>query len=70
MKQWLQDHHILYKELAFLMGQSVASVCRKVNGTVPWQQSDLVFLHEKYGLSADFVLGLSSHNKEELTLNQ
>jgi hypothetical protein len=68
MKQWLRDHHILYKELASLMGQSVASVCRKVNGTVSWQQNDLIFLHDHYGLSADFVLGLSKEDENKQLL--
>ncbi|RBP97884.1 transcriptional regulator [Bifidobacterium aemilianum] len=65
MKTWLKDMGISYRALAAAMGQSASSVSKKINGLVPWQQSDLLFLHNTYGLSSDFVLGLK--NAEEAT---
>lgn len=58
MKDWLHANHISYRALAAEMGQSAASICKKVNGDVAWQQSDLLFLHDRYALSSDFVLGI------------
>lgn len=59
MKAWLSDNGISYRRLASQMDQSAASICLKVNRKTKWQADDLVWLHEHYGLSADFVLGLS-----------
>ncbi|KFI93511.1 Xre family transcriptional regulator [Bifidobacterium saguini DSM 23967] len=59
MKEWLSDHGISYRKLAAEMGQSHASIAMKVNGDVAWQQKDLLFLHDRYGLSSDFVIGIS-----------
>jgi cyanate lyase len=58
MKIWLHEKRISYRSLAMTLGQSAASVSKKVNGEVAWQQKDLVALHSRFGLSSDFVLGL------------
>ena len=60
MKEWLKAQGISYRRLAASMGSSAATVCKKLNGETPWQQRDLLFFHDKFGLSSDFVLGLSS----------
>ena len=60
VKEWLADHEISYRDLASRMGQSPASISQKLNKQTPWQQRDLLFLHDEYGLSSDFVLGISS----------
>lgn len=60
MKEWLKNQGISYRKLASSMGQSASSVCKKVNGETPWQQCDLLFLYDHYGLSADFVLGINN----------
>lgn len=57
MKKWLTDQHISYRGLARILCVSSSSVCKKVNGTVSWQPKDLRTLNERFGLSADFVLG-------------
>lgn len=66
MKEWLKNQGISYRELASSMGQSASSVCKKVNGETQWQQYDLLFLHDRYGLSSDFVLGITviPHSEE------
>lgn len=43
--------------LAAEMGQSKSSVAGKVNGSLHWQQADLVWLYRMKGLPSDFVLG-------------
>ncbi|PLS30113.1 XRE family transcriptional regulator [Bifidobacterium margollesii] len=60
MKEWLTIRGITYRRLASEMGQSAASVCKKVNGEVGWNRNDLKFLKQRYGLSADFVLGFKT----------
>ena len=62
MKEWLKNQGISYRELA-------SSVCKKVNGETQWQQYDLLFLHDRYGLSSDFVLGITvTPYSEEVTV--
>lgn len=58
MKEWLKAQGISYRRLAASMGSSAATVCKKLNGETPWQQRDLLFFHDKFGLSSDFVLGI------------
>lgn len=58
MRDWMLDHGLTYRTLAPLMGQSASNICKKVQGAVAWQSSDLRFFHDRYGLSSDFVLGL------------
>lgn len=60
LKEWLAAHGVSYRELAEGSGQSKANISGKVNGHIAWQPRDLRFLHERYGLSADFVLGIES----------
>lgn len=69
MKEWLRDHDLSYRQVARQMGQSAASVSKKINGQVAWQQKDLVFFHDHYGLSSDFVLGLTSSEGREVVLS-
>ena len=56
MKEWLVENGFSYRDFAAIMGQSPSSICKKVNGETAWQQKDLLFLHDHYGLSSDFVL--------------
>lgn len=65
MKEWLKAKGISYRRLAVSMGSSAATVCKKLNGETPWQQRDLLFFHDKFGLSSDFVLGISSDADRE-----
>ncbi len=60
MKTWLRDQGISYRRLAEMLGQSASSICLKVNGRVGWQADDLLKLYALFGLSSDFVLGISS----------
>ena len=59
MKEWLVEKGLSYRDFAAIMGQSPSSICKKVNGKTAWQQQDLLFLHDRYGLSSDFVLGIT-----------
>ena len=65
MKEWLVENGLSYRDFAAIMGQSPSSICKKVNGETAWQQKDLLFLHD-YGLSSDFVLGITviPHSEE------
>lgn len=60
MKEWLVEKGLSYRDFAAIMGQSPSSICKKVNGKTAWQQQDLLFLYDHYGLSADFVLGINN----------
>ncbi len=60
MKTWLRDQDISYRRLAEMLGQSASSICLKVNGRVDWQADDLLRIYGLFGLSSDFVLGISS----------
>lgn len=66
MKEWLVENGLSYRDFAAIMGQSPSSICKKVNGETAWQQKDLLFLHDHYGLSSDFVLGITviPHSEE------
>ena len=66
MKEWLVENGVSYCAFAAVMGQSPSSICKKVNGETAWQQKDLLFLHDHYGLSSDFVLGITviPHSEE------
>lgn len=66
MKRWLREHGISYAQLAKQLNQSQPSISQKVNGETAWQQKDLLFLHDHYGLSSDFVLGITviPHSEE------
>ena len=66
MKEWLKAQGISYRRLAASMGSSAATVCKKLNGET--QQRDLLFFHDKFGLSSDFVLGISTDAQEEEVL--
>lgn len=59
MKEWMQAQGLSYRQLAAAMRQSPSGLCKKLNSQTKWQADDLVWLHDHYGLSADFVLGLS-----------
>lgn len=65
MKAWLREHGISYGVLASLLGQTPANISNKVNGVTRWQERDLICLHDRYKLSADFVLGLSTTSQVE-----
>lgn len=55
---WLSERHMTQRQLAAEMGQAPSSISMKINGDTSWQQKDLVFFSQRYGLSSDFVLGL------------
>lgn len=65
MKSWLQQQKLSYERLSSILRQSKGNISNKVNGITSWQQKDLILLHEHYGLSADFVLGLSTTSRSE-----
>lgn len=58
MRNWMRQQGLTYRSLALLMEQSASNICKKIQGDVEWQSSDLRFLHDTFGLSSDFVLGL------------
>lgn len=63
IKEWLSSQGISYRRLAAEMGQSPASVSQKVNRQTRWQEDDLRWLNDHYGLSSDFVLGLPTSDQ-------
>lgn len=60
VKEWLSSRGISYRRLAAEMGQSPASISQKLNKQTKWQEDDLLWFAEHFGLSADFVIGLST----------
>ena len=71
IKKWLKVQRISQRRLALELGQTPGTVNGKVNGWIAWQPADLIFLHAAYGLSSDFVLGISScadHEEASLLL--
>lgn len=66
MKMWLNAQGITYRDLALQMDQSVGTICKKVNRQMRWQETDLVWLFENYGLSSDFVIGNTKEHCEEV----
>ena len=58
VSQWMRSQSLTYRSLANQMGQSSSNIWKKVNGKMAWQPADLRFLHDTFGLSSDFVLGL------------
>lgn len=59
LKVWLLEQGMSYRSLATRMGQSPSNISKKLNGHMKWQSNDLVWIHLNFGLSSDFVLGLS-----------
>ena len=55
--RWMAQQGLSCRGLAAEMGQSKSSVAGKVNGSLHWQQADLVWLYRMKGLPSDFVLG-------------
>ncbi len=58
MKEWVKQQGLTYRQLASAMGISASVLCQKLNGQTRWQEDDLRWLNDHYGLSSDFVLGL------------
>lgn len=58
MKEWMQAQGLSYRRLAAAMCQSPSGLYKKINGQTKWQEDDLRWLNDHYGLSSDFVLGL------------
>lgn len=58
MLQWRREHGYTQLALAQKLNQSASTISLKERGLMPWQQSDLQALHDEFGLSSDFVLGL------------
>ena len=65
MKLWLRDQGISYSSIAAAMDQTKSSICQKVNLKAQWQKTDFLYLHDHYGLSADFVLDLIPYDCNE-----
>lgn len=59
MKEWVKSQGLSYRELASDMGVSPSLLCKKLNRQTKWQEDDLVWFSDHYGLSADFVIGRS-----------
>lgn len=59
MKEWMQSQGLSYRRLAAEMRQSPSGLCKKLNSQTKWQEDDLLWFAEHFGLSADFVIGLS-----------
>lgn len=59
MYWWLKSQGLSYSALAGLLGQTSVNISNKVRGKTTWQQKDLIALHQLFGLSSDFVLGIS-----------
>jgi plasmid maintenance system antidote protein VapI len=68
MKRWLREKGITYRKLAEVLNQTDANISEKVNGNTAWQQHDLVMLHRVYGLSSDYVLGLTTRDVSETNI--
>lgn len=62
MKRWSQDKGISYGSIASDMNQTKGTICKKVNLKTQWQKEDFLYLHQHYGLSADFVMDLVSYD--------
>lgn len=45
------------------MNQTKSSICQKVNLKAQWKKTDVLYLHDHYGLSADFVLDLVPYDE-------
>ena len=65
MKNWCADNEIPQRQLADVLNLTVATVNGKLNGWIAWQPRDLVIIHNVYGLSSDFVLGISEQERSE-----
>lgn len=63
MKRWLFEVGLTHRDIATLLRQSPSSVTQKVNKNTNWQHRDCVILHEKYGLSSDFIQDLEPYEK-------
>lgn len=70
MKRWLRDQGISYSSIAAAMDQTKSSICQKVNLKAQWQKTDFLYLHDHYGLSADFVLDLIPYQTGIRTVNR
>lgn len=69
MKEWMKAMGISYRALASDMGISPSAICKRLNGDVEWNRADLCYLKQHYGLSSDFVLGLTSSEGREVVLS-
>lgn len=56
--RWRKERGYTQAFLAESLQQSASTLSLKERGLLPWQQHDLQILHDTYGLSSDFVLGL------------
>lgn len=62
---WRKLNGVLQKDLAREMGQSSSTLSQKETGKLSWQQKDLELLYAKFGLSSDYVLGLTTGEDSE-----
>lgn len=61
MRRYILAAGLSCRALAREMGKSKSSVAGKVNGSIPWQQSDLVWLAIHRNLSPGYVLGIDAY---------
>ena len=61
MRRYMLAAGLSCRALAREMGKSKSSVAGKVNGSIPWQQSDLVWLAIHRNLSPGYVLGIDAY---------
>lgn len=61
MRRYMTSAGLSCRDLAKEMGKSKSSVAGKVNGSIPWQQSDLIWLAIHRNLSPGYVLGIDAY---------
>ena len=61
MRRYMLAAGLSCRALAREMGKSKSSGAGKVNGSIPWQQSDLVWLAIHRNLSPGYVLGIDAY---------
>lgn len=61
IRKWLEKACISQADLARELGVTRQTINGKVNGWMSWTQRDLVKLNQAYGLTADFILGITPY---------
>ena len=51
-KGWLRGQNLTYRDIAQLLGLSIATVSAKINGTSDFSLSEINVLKKKYGLDS------------------
>lgn len=58
--EWMRERNILQKDLAEVLGLSLGAVNQKLQGNTGFTEKDFIKLFNHYGLSADFVMGITA----------